>query len=428
MKISSRIIQGRKIQDELNEREAIEDFSKLGWTRASFNRLSFREKLFVRKYIETKIHQEISTQIFDIDVVIPVYGSSPKLLECLESLEQSIDCNIKVFLINNGAPQDLLDECENMGIVKDILNNGNNLGFGQGCDLGIRSANSKYIVLLNSDALVLPSTLKNLCIAKQDHPNCAVIAATCFDENMNVAEHGRVIKSDGHSFGYGENDNPNDSRFSSFLDVLYASYVCVLIDKEAYIEIGGFDPAYHPAYYEDSDLSLRFRDMGKRVGVSTSKVIHSVGTSTSSIVEIEEIKERNRQYFINKFSSTFSEIPDDTNFVDYPHEIELLVHFGNEEKILIVANVIDDKTLELINKKLSTTFVSILVRKISDATLNHLREQGCEVSIGYGKTKHHWFRERICLYDNVYAQDKICLEEVAELVKITQPNAELSVI
>jgi GT2 family glycosyltransferase len=51
--------------------------------------------------------------------------------------------------------------------------------------------------------------------------------------------------------------------------------------REVHERLGGFDPAYHPAYFEDVDLALRARAHGWRVVVHPGvTVVHHRGTGT----------------------------------------------------------------------------------------------------------------------------------------------------
>ena len=55
-----------------------------------------------------------------------------------------------------------------------------------------------------------------------------------------------------------------------------------MIRRDEHERIGGFDPAFHPAYYEDVDLVLRTLDLGGGWAiVPSSTVVHHRGASTT---------------------------------------------------------------------------------------------------------------------------------------------------
>ena len=51
--------------------------------------------------------------------------------------------------------------------------------------------------------------------------------------------------------------------------------------RDEHERLGGFDPAYHPAYYEDVDVALRARRLGGSTVVCPgSTVVHHRGSGT----------------------------------------------------------------------------------------------------------------------------------------------------
>ncbi|MEZ5257505.1 MAG: hypothetical protein R2705_11600, partial [Ilumatobacteraceae bacterium] len=47
---------------------------------------------------------------------------------------------------------------------------------------------------------------------------------------------------------------------------------------EVFLDAGGFDPRYHPAYFEDADLCFRFRAAGWEIRVEpAARVVHHRG-------------------------------------------------------------------------------------------------------------------------------------------------------
>ena len=46
-------------------------------------------------------------------------------------------------------------------------------------------------------------------------------------------------------------------------DADYCSAACIMIPRELFQQLQGFDPLYAPAYYEDGDLAFRVRQLGR---------------------------------------------------------------------------------------------------------------------------------------------------------------------
>jgi GT2 family glycosyltransferase len=61
----------------------------------------------------------------------------------------------------------------------------------------------------------------------------------------------------------------------------YASGACWVMTARMHERLGGFDPLYHPAYFEDVDLALRARSMGLRCVVEPEvRAVHLGGQGT----------------------------------------------------------------------------------------------------------------------------------------------------
>jgi GT2 family glycosyltransferase len=72
---------------------------------------------------------------------------------------------------------------------------------------------------------------------------------------------------------------------------------------------GGFDPRYHPAYFEDADLCMSIRGLGLRVLYQPAAVVlHQEYTSTSPR-DARTLMTRNRTLFAEKWSPTLADQP-----------------------------------------------------------------------------------------------------------------------
>src|SRR5437762_2939644 len=75
-------------------------------------------------------------------------------------------------------------------------------------------------------------------------------------------------------------DVPRDAPF----DVEQPAAAALLVRRAAFAEIGGFDPAFRPAWYEDVDLCARLREAGWRVRyVPAAPVAHDGGAAMRSV-------------------------------------------------------------------------------------------------------------------------------------------------
>jgi O-antigen biosynthesis protein len=97
------------------------------------------------------------------------------------------------------------------------------------------------------------------------------------------------------------------------LDVGYCSAALLMLKKEDWVELGGFDHAFAPAYFEDSDLCLSIRHQLKKKIYYTpfASVIHFEGISsgTDETKGIKQYQRLNKITFTNKWKTQLQELP-----------------------------------------------------------------------------------------------------------------------
>src|SRR6185436_15403780 len=80
-----------------------------------------------------------------------------------------------------------------------------------------------------------------------------------------LQEAGSVVWQDGSCTGYGRGDNPLAPMYNFRRDVDYCSGAFLLTPAKVWKELRGFDEAFKPAYYEETDYCMRLWQRGLRV-------------------------------------------------------------------------------------------------------------------------------------------------------------------
>lgn len=103
---------------------------------------------------------------YDISIIIPVYNSEKYIENCVESIvNQDYDLNkIQLIMINDGSEDKSLEICNNLAKQYNnikIINQENN-GVSAARNSGIKVAEGKYIMFLDSDDFISENGIKNL--------------------------------------------------------------------------------------------------------------------------------------------------------------------------------------------------------------------------------------------------------------------------
>lgn len=186
-------------------------------------------------------------------------------------------------MIDNGSVDGTQDavKAEHPEVV--LIENGTNLGFAEGCNVGIQHAiealDADLVFLINNDAWVEPETIGRLVRRGLAEPKAGVISPLIlFPPGTGLvwfggAEFDPDRARSGYVSGYRE---PADSLRSFPDEIDRATGAAMLVTRHAVNQTGTFDADFF-FLYEDVDWSLRIRAAGlKLVMEPTARVYHRV--------------------------------------------------------------------------------------------------------------------------------------------------------
>ena len=227
----------------------------------------------------------------------------------LELFVTSKEVNTSEFVIvDNGSSVDmkmLYDQVEflkaHFGAKFKILRHTEALGFSKANNLAARVSSGKYLAFINSDTFVSPGWLKSLM--SSIHGDTVAAGPMFLDTNMEVAEAGGVVFSDASAANVGRGTRLEDNlRFARPVD--YISAACVVVRKEHFDLVGGFDESYGAGYYEDTDFFKHLNKFGFKVMYQPeSIVLHDEGHTYGSDSEVKKrLMGENKEKFRAKWA------------------------------------------------------------------------------------------------------------------------------
>lgn len=164
-----------------------------------------------------------------------------------------------------------------------------NLGFGGGCNLGAEVAQAPWLLFLNPDALPLAGALEALAGAPAADPSAAgfVPALEFEDGRPQCAWQLQPLPSQlalfSQIFFFGGARGPL-AEPPALTAIGQPAAAALMLDAALFREIGGFDPTFFPAWFEDVDLARRLAGRSARLLYwPTSRFRHQQGSSVSSL-------------------------------------------------------------------------------------------------------------------------------------------------
>lgn len=243
-----------------------------------------------------------------VSVVMVTYGQWPLARQALKALNARTDPVYEVIVVDNDSPDDTAERVREEVEGAVLVFNDVNTGFGGASNQGAERARGRYLCFLNSDATVQDGWLPPLLDVFADETAGAAVPVL-LNPDGSIQEAGSVVDSVGWALALGEGESPDAfaNRFKRAVD--FASAACMLVERETFLELGGFDPAYGVGYFEDVDLCFKLRERGLRtIYEPRSRVVHERhGSGTSR--QAQERMQANRQIFYQRWDEQLARRP-----------------------------------------------------------------------------------------------------------------------
>lgn len=233
--------------------------------------------------IEFQGYEEINYPKFteiDFSIIIPYFGNYEDTYKCLYTIRKSvIHISYEIILVDDNSP--LNQEFDKS--IKNVLfiRNKENLGFLKSCNTAAFQAKGKILVFLNNDTQVGENWLKNIKDTFDSIKKVGVIGSKLLYPDGRLQEAGGIIWKDASGDNYGKLQNPNKSEFNFVREVDYCSGASFATPRELFLNLGGFDEDFMPAYYEDTDYCFRVRKIGLSVIYQPNSVVYHFEGLTS---------------------------------------------------------------------------------------------------------------------------------------------------
>ena len=200
----------------------------------------------------------------EVSIILVLYNQAELTLAVLRSLERAIDVPAEVIIVDNASDDRTKALCERIDGA-DIIVNETNLHFLRSVNQAAERARGHALLLLNSDAFVKPGAIALGRDVLRDQKDVGAVGGKVLLLDGALQEAGCIVWQDGSCVGYGRGRKPDEPEFQFRRDVDYCSAALLFIRRSLFEELHGFDEAYAPAYYEETDLCIRLQQMGYRV-------------------------------------------------------------------------------------------------------------------------------------------------------------------
>lgn len=192
-------------------------------------------------------------------------------LECLASLEKLDYPNHRVLVVDNASTDDSVERIQAVYPDIPLIVNERNLGFGGGCNVGIRKSledGADYIWLLNNDTKAELHALTAMVEVAEADPKVGAVGSVLYymDEPEKVQAWG------GGYINFWLGVSRHHFVLAPENRLHYLTGASLLLRREALEQVGLFDEEFF-MYWEDTDLGFRLRKGGWRLAVAEGSCI-----------------------------------------------------------------------------------------------------------------------------------------------------------
>lgn len=216
-----------------------------------------------------------------LSIITPVHNQAGHTFRYLSShwAYMSAHSHIEWIIVDNGSTDTTASYLEQYKQLLNsrlkIITNPANLGFGEANNQAVEAAKGDYLLFLNNDIQIMGDYTPTIIKALDNDPSKL----------------------------YGPELLTYDTGWNKFGDILieYIAAWCLAMSKDVFLALGGFDPIYSPAYYEDMDLCYAAQKAGFALKKIDVGIFHISGQTGMHLPKQNELTLRNKARFAKKW-------------------------------------------------------------------------------------------------------------------------------
>ncbi len=225
-----------------------------------------------------------------VRLVVVTYSPGDFLHEFLASVPAASTSTVPVTVVDNGSTDGTVEWVRTRPELT-LVETGSNRGYGGAANVGVATAAEEWVLVVNPDITFEPGSIDELLTVAARWPRSGALGPRIHTDDGLLYPSARELPSIGRGVGHAvfgwvwpanpwtaayrrERGTPREGT------VGWLSGACLLLRREAFDAVGGFDERYF-MYFEDTDLCARMAEAGYDIVYAPSAtVVHHGGHAT----------------------------------------------------------------------------------------------------------------------------------------------------
>lgn len=234
-----------------------------------------------------------------LSIIIVNWNSGLRLRANLDSLRrENKPTGLEVLIVDNASADGSADTVAGDSIVR-LIRLPSNRGFAAAANIAAREARGDWLLFLNPDIIHTPNNIDRLLAGVTSRPESVGGCGCLVDAEGRPQRHFQLRRLPSPAWALAELLVPRRVRTNGLglrrhfyahrpwdrpFRVQQPAAACLLLRSDTFHEVGEFDEAFSPAWFEDVDLCRRLRDCQLDLWfIPEARFIHEGGYSASAL-------------------------------------------------------------------------------------------------------------------------------------------------
>lgn len=199
-----------------------------------------------------------------VSVIMVLHNKLDLTLAVLAELQDHMPERLELILVDSGSTDGTMQIGQYLRGVR-LIRFDENVNFVQACNAALAEAQGETVLYLNNDIRLGPRAVERAFRRLGSARDIGAVGGMVIRSHGLLQEAGCIIWRDGFTDGYLRDASPLVPEAGFVRDVDFCSGVFLMVRRNLARSLGGFDPVFSPAYFEETDLCVRMRQAGWRV-------------------------------------------------------------------------------------------------------------------------------------------------------------------